>query len=337
MSKKYVNKLPCQLISSVSKLTNSKLTMSKRISFTLASSLTIALTLLSNPAWAGDPFRLGNPYNMGDKTEEAFDTLFREGKYQEARKDLQEAEKSDPGEPLVYALSAALAFMNEDYSMMNSYAKKTIAAADNLVEADEASLRGNLYLAAGHFLEGAYKYKQDGPVGAVTKLQKVFEYIDKAEAIDPNDPELNMLKGYMELLLAVNLPFSNPEQAIEKFENKARPPFLVNHGIAVAYRDLGNKHENDNRTKAIEYYQSALNYVEESLETIPNNPEVGYLRGQIRYKLGKNKRDISLLEKAIEDFEKALANKEQLPPSRVTEIEYEKGVAERKLEEIKGS
>ena len=309
--------------------------MSKRISFTLASSLTIALTFLSNPAWAGDPFRPGNPYNMGDQTEEAFDTLFREGKYQDARKDLQEAEKSDPGEPLVYALSAALAFMNEDYSTMNTYAKKTIQAADNLVE--EVPLRGNLYLAVGHFLEGAYKYKQDGPVGAVTKLQKVFEYIDKAEAVDPNDPEMNMLKGYMELLLAVNLPFSNPEQAIEKFENTARPAFLVDHGIAIAYRDLGNKHENDNRDKAIDYYEEGLGYVKSSSRTIPNNPEVIYLRGQIHYKLGKNKSNIPLLEKAIEDFEKALANKEQLPPSRVTEIEYEKGVAERKLEEIKGS
>ncbi len=311
--------------------------MSKRISFTLASSLTVALSLMSNPAWAGDPFRPGNPYNMGDKTEEAFDTLFREGKYQEAIKDLQEAEKSDPDEPLVYALRAALAFMNEDLSTMNSYAKKTIQVADNLVDADENSLRGNLYLAVGHFLEGAYQYKNDGPIGAVTKLQKVFEYLDKAEAIDPNDPEMNMLKGYMELLLAVNLPFSNPEQAIEKFENKAAPEFLVDHGIAVAYRDLGNKNEDDNRDKAIKYYEKALGYVEQSLKTIPNNPEVGYLRGQILYKLGKNQQDESLLEEAIKDFEKALANEQQLPPSRIKAIKHERMVADNKLKELRGS
>ncbi|MGC1245854.1 MAG: Sll0314/Alr1548 family TPR repeat-containing protein [Spirulinaceae cyanobacterium] len=311
--------------------------MSTRKSFTFASSLIVALTLFSNPVSAGDPFRPGNPYNMGDETEEAFDTLFREGKYQEAIQDLQEAEKSDPDEPLVYALRAALAFMNEDLSTMNSYASKTIQAADNLVEADEDSLRGNLYLAVGHFLEGAYQYKNDGPIGAVTKLQKVFEYLDKAEAIDPNDPEMNMLKGYMELLLAVNLPFSNAEQAIDKFKNKAAPEFLVNHGIAVAYRDLGNKKEDDNPAKAIEYYEKGLGYVEQSLKAIPDNREVVYLRGQIFYKLGKNKQDISLLEKALEDFETALANEQQLPPSRIKAIKYEQEVADRKLKELRGS
>ena len=47
-------------------------------------------------------------------------------------------------------------------------------------------------------------------------LQQVFSELDEAESINPSDPELNLIKGYMDLMLAVNLPFSNPEGAISQ-------------------------------------------------------------------------------------------------------------------------
>ena len=64
-----------------------------------------------------------------------------------------------------------------------------------------------------HFLDGAYVYNEKGALEAINKLQLVFKYLDRAEDVDPKDPELNLIKGYMDLLLAVNLPFSKPEQA----------------------------------------------------------------------------------------------------------------------------
>jgi hypothetical protein len=72
-----------------------------------------------------------------------------------------------------------------------------------------------------------------GPVGALSKLQKVFQYLDEAKKIDPKDPELNLLTGYMDLMLAVNLPFSDPAQAVEKLEKYAAPSYLAYRGIAV--------------------------------------------------------------------------------------------------------
>jgi hypothetical protein len=45
----------------------------------------------------------------------------------------------------------------------------------------------------------------------------------KRKKVDPNDPELNLITGYMDLMLAVNLPFSDPAQAIERLEKYGSP------------------------------------------------------------------------------------------------------------------
>ncbi|NJR76418.1 MAG: hypothetical protein HC773_28365, partial [Scytonema sp. CRU_2_7] len=201
---------------------------------------TLTLNIWANPSWAADPFRMKEPRNIGNKTEAAFKAIFQQGDYQAADRYLQEALSREPNEPLAYAMKASLAYTNKDWATLDTYSKKTSETAQNLISSD--SLRGNLYAAVGLFLEGAVILQREGTVKgapqALSRLQQVYQHLDKAEAVSPNDPELNLLKGYMDLMIAVNLPFANPEQAIQKLEKNAAPQYLANRGIALAYRDL---------------------------------------------------------------------------------------------------
>jgi len=49
-----------------------------------------------------------------------------------------------------------------------------------------------------------------------------LQYLDKAEAVSASD-QLNLIRGCMDLMLAANLPLSNPEQAIARLEKFAGP------------------------------------------------------------------------------------------------------------------
>jgi tetratricopeptide (TPR) repeat protein len=261
------------------------------------------------PAIAGDPFRTSNPRNIGDNTEAAFEAIFKDGDYQQARRFLSQAEASESSEPLVYAMQASLAYIEQDWETLNRYASKTIQAAEQLVESDP--LRGNLYSAVGHFLEGAHDFKQRGPIGALAKLQKVFGALDEAKKLEPNDPELNLLTGYMDLMLAVNLPFTDPAQAVAKLEQYGSPSYLAYRGIAVGYRDL-------------KQYDEAMKYVDRALELTPNNPEVLYLKAQILVKQDRN-------QESLEFFRKALAKQAQLPSRTAAQITYEECKADREI------
>ena len=252
----------------------------------------------NNPVLAKDPFRDKNPREIGSHTEQAFKTIFLKGDYQTVASELELAELEEADEPLAYAMKASLAYTTRDWNNIKKYAFKTLESAQKLSYQDP--LRGHLYLAVGHFLDGAYIYEKQGALDAINKLQLVFKYLDLAEDIDPQDPELNLIKGYMDLLLAVNLPFSSPEQAIARFETHAAPKYLVDRGLAVAYRDL-------------EQYDKALKYADKALKTAPDNPEHYYLKGQILRKIGKQKQDLDILKDALENFEEALEKSEQLP------------------------
>lgn len=285
--------------------------------FSLASAITLSLTSLG---LAADPFRVENARDIGEHTEKGFNTLFILGDYFGSLEPLKVAEVEEPNEPLAYALIASLAFTEEDWETLNDYAQKTLKAAEKLETTDP--LRGNLYLAVGHFMHGAYIYEKDGPLGAIQKLQLVFKYFDAAEEADPNDPELNLIKGYMDLLLAVNLPFSSPEQAIARFEAYAAPNYLVNRGIAVAYRDLKE-------------YDNALKFVDKALEIAPENPEHYYLKGQILRKIGKKQKSIPILEDALNHFSRALSQESQLPKFIVKPLKRELNQTHKKIAEIK--
>jgi tetratricopeptide (TPR) repeat protein len=273
----------------------------RQVTAAVAGTLTLTLTSWISPAQA-DPFRTTNPHEVGDRTEAAFRSLFEQGNYQQAAQLLQNAE---PNEPLAYAMKASLAYIDQDWEVMGDNARLTRETAERLVQADP--LRGNLYIATGLFLEGAHSLSTQGTVRAtpqvLTRLQQVFRHLGEAEEINPNDPELNLLKGYMDLMLAVNLPFANPEQAIERLQTRAAPQYLAQRGIAIAYRDLDKPAE-------------ALAAVDAALQQTPNNPELLYLKAQILRKQGNGQESIRL-------FRQALAKQAQLPPNLVRQIAWE--------------
>ncbi|MDY6784422.1 MAG: Sll0314/Alr1548 family TPR repeat-containing protein [Cyanobacteriota bacterium] len=290
----------------------------KSIAIAFSCSVSVVLGVLGNPAWAGDPFRQSDPRPIGDNTEAAFEAVFIDGNYPQAEAYLNDALLSEADDPLVYAMQASLAYSNQDWDAIGPAAEKTLAAAENLLPQD--ALRGNLYLAVGHFIDGTYIMKKQGPVGALPKLQKVLEYLDAAEKVDASDPELNLFKGFMELILAVNLPLASPEQAIANFQQNAAPPYLVNRGIAVAYRDLKK-------------YDKGLEFVNKALELAPDNPELHYLKAQLLYQLGKENGNAALVTEAIALFESVLAQQDQLPQYLRNPVEYERGVAQNWLDE----
>jgi tetratricopeptide (TPR) repeat protein len=278
----------------------------------IAGTLAIGLNLLWIYPVAADPFRTTSPRQIGAKTEAAFDALFKQGNYREAAQLLQSAE---PNEPLTYALRASLAYVDQDFNIMGENARLTLATAQKLVETDP--LRGNMYTAVGHFLEGAHTLSTEGTVRAtptvLTKLQQVFDHLRQAEAIDPNDPELNLIKGYMDLMLAVNLPFSDPQQAIQRLQSNASPGYLAQRGIAIGYRDLEKPDE-------------ALVAVDRALQETPDNPELFYLKAQIlRLQSGQlegNAQQQSRRE-SVREFRKAWEKRAQLPASIVNQLNRE--------------
>ncbi|MEO1430429.1 MAG: Sll0314/Alr1548 family TPR repeat-containing protein [Cyanobacteria bacterium J06633_8] len=273
----------------------------------------IALNVWVNPSLAGDPFPRSQPRNIGDNTEAAFKAVFELGDYQAAQKNVQKAISTEPNEPLAYAMQASLAYTQQDIAKLDSYSTKTLDTAKKLIASDP--LRGNLYAAVGHFLKGAVILTREGTVSgapkALSRLREVYQHLDKAEAISPKDPELNLIKGYMDLMLAVNLPFANPQQAIQRLEKNAGPQHLVDRGIALAYRDLKK-------------YSQALTYANRALENASDNPELYYLKAQILRGQAQKQKDSQMMEQAIAHFDKALEKKSQLPASLVKQIERER-------------
>ncbi|WP_414546233.1 Sll0314/Alr1548 family TPR repeat-containing protein [Nostoc sp. CCY0012] len=273
----------------------------------------IALNLWVNPSLAGDPFRTTEPHNIGDNTEAAFKAVFQQGDYPAAERHLQQAISTEPNEPLAYAMKASLAYANKDLATLDTYSKKTLEAGQKLIATDQ--LRGNVYTAVGHFLEGAVILTREGTLQgapqALTRLRQVYQHLDRAEAIAPQDPELNLLKGYMDLMLAVNLPFASPDDAIDRLKTNAAPQYLAERGIALAYRDLKR-------------YPQALEYVNRALNTTSDNPELYYLKAQILRKQGQKDKSQSLIKEAIANFDKALTKRTQLPATLVRQIERER-------------
>jgi hypothetical protein len=286
------------------------------------STLLLSFSLLTTSAFAKDPFRTTNPKVIGDRTEAAFRAVFERGNYPAARKELEQAEAD---EPLTYAMRAAMVYIDfqaaskdkpkqaELLEQFKANGLKVREVAKQLMNKDK--LRGNLYLAVSHFFDGGYIILRDGTVKgtpqALTELQQAFRYLDAAEAIAPQDPELNLIKGYMDLLLAANLPFSSPDKAIERLEKYAEPKYLANRGLAIGFL-------------ALKQPDKALAAVDRALSQTRDNPELMYLKGQILYK-NKN------YQAALVWFDNALKKKDQLPEGMVRQIAREQKQANRKL------
>lgn len=290
----------------------------------IASGVAIATFLISSPSYAKDPFRTTNPHAIGDTTEMAFRVLFEQGNYQQADRYLDEAEKVDTNEPLVYAMQAAFAYLNEDWNALRTYATQTRETAQQLMKTDE--LRGHLYAGVGHFLEGAHIISTEGAISgtpkALRKLRLVLQHINVAEKINPTDPEVNLIKGFMDLMLAVNLPFAEVDDAIARLENYAGPNYLAYRGIAVGYRDTK---QND----------LALAAVNQALELTPNNPELFYLKAQILVQKGIEQKNVTILQEAQENFSQALAQApDKFLPGLKKQLQRESDRNTRRIQEM---
>ncbi|HEY9763054.1 MAG TPA: Sll0314/Alr1548 family TPR repeat-containing protein [Trichocoleus sp.] len=274
-----------------------------------AGTLALTLSLSSLPAFAADPFRPSNPHSIGNASEAAFVEMFQEGDYVEARQLINTALDSEPNEPMIQAMAASMAYLDQNWNELERRAKLTQEKSQGLMASDP--LRGNLYMAVGIFLEGAHVIQTEGLTRgtptALRMLQQVFSHLGNAEKIDRNDPELSLLKGFMELLLAVNLPFSNPDQAIARLRNGS-PVYLASRGIALGLRDLGR-------------YDEALKEVDIALSAAPDNPELIYLKGQITRLKGDNAG--SLLY-----YNKAMQYADQMPRPVVRDMRFEQCLAE---------
>lgn len=270
--------------------TNAKGSPLKRWAVTLVGGCAIALSLFAETALA-DPFRPTDPHAVGDQAEAAFNAMFRDGDYVEASNLLRTAEED---EPLTHAMRASIAYLGEDWDILARSSVRTREAAEALVDTDP--LRGHLYIAVGHFMEGASIAQQDGLLAStptlLRKLQQVFSNLNEAERVDANDPELNLVRGFMDLMLAVNLPFADPAQAVTRLQEKAGPAYIANRGIAIGYRDLNQ-------------FDSAIQAVDEAMVETPDNPDLFYLKAQILVRQGRE-------QESLEYFQRALENRDQM-------------------------
>jgi tetratricopeptide (TPR) repeat protein len=280
----------------------------------------LGLSLLARPVLAGDPFRTSSPKAISSQTEAAFNALFKEGNYTKAADLVKQAEAKDGSEPLVYGLKAILAYNQGDAGSFQTAAVMTREKGEKLTGSDP--LRGNLYASVGNFLEGVAIVKRDGLVKgaapALGKVQDAFKKLDEAEKIDSKDPELNLVKGAIDLALAVNvkLPLSDSGKAIERLEQNAGPRYLADRSLAWGYRDL-------------KQLDKAMTAVDRALSaTSADQPELQYLKAQI---LVKQKNDAT----AVEWFEKAMSKKSQLPTALFNQIEKERNGAKGRAEAAK--
>jgi tetratricopeptide (TPR) repeat protein len=144
--------------------------------------------------------------------------------------------------------------------------------------------------------------------------------MDKANKIDPNNSELNLIKGYMDLLLAVNVPFSDTSQAIDRLKN-AEPRYLALRGMYIGHRDL-------------KQYDLATNDIDAALKIAPQNPELTYYKAQILNIRGRELKNDNDLRESIKLFEVAYQKRDRLLLSTLGQILSERCQAKNSLARI---
>lgn len=261
------------------------------------------------PAQA-DPFRPNDPRAIDPQTETAFEQVFAEGNYPAARVTLDAAIAANSPDPLTYALRAALAYLDQDWDRVQQMADRTLSTARNL----DDPLRRELYQGIAYALQGGYLISEggQGPVQgapeALALLPQANTALAAAAAMDPQDPELNLVQGYLALALSNVLPFGNVDSAIAPLQTSA-PNYLAHRGLAVVYR----------RTRD---YDRALAEIDQALALTPNNPELWYLRGQILQRWAEAQTPVNLpaLDEAVNLFEQVLAVRDQLPEAAMDHL-----------------
>jgi tetratricopeptide (TPR) repeat protein len=259
--------------------------------------LPLAVVLCAHSALAADPFRVGiKARPMGPSLQSAFEDFFRYGKYQSSSQKLTKAQSENPNEPLVYTLQAATAYQNQQKDVFMATLPKIRAASKAIAAKDSA--RSHLYQGVAQGLEG-YFLKD-----SVTDLPKTLTYassmlleIDKAHSLSPNDPEINLFVGFINMVLGKN------DEALKNFQ-KAGPPYLALRGQALVYRDTKD-------------YANAQIAVDKAIAVAPQNPELLYLKAQIFVKQ-KNTTE------AVKYFDQAIKLGDQLPEGTLKQIKKEK-------------
>jgi len=286
------------------KLQSIKTKLSAKFIAILSAIALIAPSIAPLPTWAGDPFRTSNPKAIGNETEKAFELMFRDGNYPAASKQINKALRTEADDPLLQGMRASIAYLEQDYLGMQVYAIKTRSAAEKLMATDK--LRGHIYMGVGYLIEAGYIVRTDGIVSGAPKalglVQKLFDQIKLAQAIAPNDPELNLIKGYMDMLIATVLPNADVESALTSLRASS-PDYLKWRGIAIGYRDVKNP-------------DKALAAINKAIEAAPKNPELSYLKGQILWMRND-------LEAAKKQYREAIAKRNQLPQDLVKQINSE--------------
>lgn len=258
-----------------------------------------------------DPFRPQNPRSVGDRAEAVFVMLFKNGDYPAARRLAQEAIAREPQEPLGHALTGALAYLDGQWGQVQTAAAQTLATAEALKARDP--LRGNLYVGVGHFLEGALAVSDggrgplQGAPEALAKLSQVNAALDAATAIDATDPELNLIRGSLDVLLADNLPFGNVDTAMVALK-RGQPGYVVDRMVATIYR----------RQKQ---FAQAIAAVDRALASSPQNPDLLHLKGQILYDQGHSTQNLAILKQSEALFLQVLAKRDQLPRAIIRHLE----------------
>ena len=259
----------------------------------------------------------GSQVQQGSNVERAKEAMFRDGDYAKAREYLNLALKTEPNEPLTYAMSTLYPFSAGDFEQVKIYGDKTVKAAEQLMSTNP--MRGNLYQGVGLAILAVYEMKKEngGALGALSKLQMVFEHIDKAKTLAPNNSELNLIKGYMDLLLAVNVPFSDTNQAIEQLKN-AEPKYLALRGMYIGHRDLKE-------------YDKANTAIDNARKLAPQNPELTYYKAQLLGIRGREQHNESDLRASIQLFESAYQKRDGLLLSTIAQILSERCQAKSSL------
>ncbi|MEM6445184.1 MAG: Sll0314/Alr1548 family TPR repeat-containing protein [Cyanobacteria bacterium P01_D01_bin.123] len=275
----------------------------------LAGSMGVLAVLLQvEAARAADPFRTGaDARPIGPEVEAAFDEYFCRGNYTNSRNLLMQAQQAEPNEPIVYALLASVSYQEGNLDGLAEMAVKTRETAAALEATDP--LRGNLYEGIGYALEAAHRVLKDGVTAglprALPTLNKVFAAVREAAKVDPTDPELNLLSGYIDLIL------TRREKALKQF-NQAAPAYLAFRGQALTLRDMDRDRE-------------ALTAIDKAIEIACDNPELYYLKAQLLNRLND-------FAQSLDYFNRALEQADGLPSDLVAQMTRERDSVQRKLQ-----
>lgn len=275
---------------------------------TITATAVVLSLSLALPLYAKDPFRSTKARAIGNETSTAFATLFRDGNYRGAVPQIDRAVRMNSNEPLAHTMGALVAFLEEDMNTMRQRGASIKRSAQGLQKNDK--LRSHIYLAVGDLVEASYLFKSEG-ISSVPKvlplIQNVLSELRTANSIDPEDPELNLLRGLIDILISSVssslIPSNDVETSLTRLRQFSAPDYLRWGGVAVAYRDA--------RQPA-----PALEAIDKALVIAPQNPILQYFKGQIHWMQG-NKTE------AKRFYQLALTRASQLPDRFIKDVQTE--------------